>query len=161
MLACFKLGLAYVPLDPAMSDQRMRDIWLATRPLCLIVGEEFGWRSQNLVAQVGGSGLCLVYFEHLLSAAVIRGTSEANLNAEERVFNGEDPLALVMYTSGSTGKPKGVPLTHANILNRLRWQWHCLPYHCGETVAHKTSFLFVDSVAEVFASLLQASVDKS
>ena len=32
-----------------------------------------------------------------------------------------DDLAYVIYTSGSTGRPKGVEVTHANLLNLVRW----------------------------------------
>ena len=32
-----------------------------------------------------------------------------------------DDIAYVIYTSGSTGQPKGVQITHASLMNLVRW----------------------------------------
>lgn len=64
-------------------------------------------------------------------------------------------LAYIIYTSGSTGKPKGVEATHAGIVNRLFWGWREYPYTEDEICCHKTSFNFVDHVAELFSPLLK------
>jgi non-ribosomal peptide synthetase component F len=49
----------------------------------------------------------------------------------------------------------GVRLSHRVLLNRLRWQWRVFPYASSERVCvFKTVLTFVDSVCEIWATLL-------
>jgi non-ribosomal peptide synthetase component F len=79
------------------------------------------------------------------------GVSDANPGVSTR----PDEPAYVIYTSGSTGRPKGVVGLHRGIVNRCAWMWHRYPFEPGEVCCQKTSLNFVDSVAEIFAPLLQ------
>ncbi len=75
---------------------------------------------------------------------------------DSSVFTDVDPdLAYVIYTSGSTGKPKGVLGTHSGAINRFRWMWERYPFAEGEVHAQKTSLNFLDSLWEIFGTLLQ------
>lgn len=50
----------------------------------------------------------------------------------------------------------GVRLLHLTMMNRLRWQWKVLPYsETEELCVFKTALTFVDSVPEIWGSLLQ------
>ena len=60
-----------------------------------------------------------------------------------------------MYTSGTTGRPKGVVGLHRGAVNRLAWMWRTYPFLEDEVCCQKTSFTFVDSVAELFGPLLK------
>ncbi|GED99905.1 hypothetical protein nbrc107696_03520 [Gordonia spumicola] len=62
-----------------------------------------------------------------------------------------------IFTSGSTGRPKGVTLTHAAVVNRLRWGLDELPIDQDDLVVLKTPYTFDCSVAELFAPLMQGS----
>ena len=64
-------------------------------------------------------------------------------------------LAYVIYTSGSTGRPKGVQGLHSGAVNRFRWMWERYPFAPGEVHAQKTSLNFLDSLWEIFGTLLQ------
>lgn len=49
----------------------------------------------------------------------------------------------------------GVRLPHHVVYNRLRWQWRVFPYSSTETTCvFKTTPIFVDAVAELWAPLL-------
>lgn len=63
-------------------------------------------------------------------------------------------LLYLLYTSGSSGFPKGVVGTQEGTLHRCHWMWKQFPFEEGEVVAHRTSLAFVDSVWEIFGTLL-------
>ncbi|MEU1591136.1 amino acid adenylation domain-containing protein, partial [Micromonospora sp. NPDC005710] len=62
--------------------------------------------------------------------------------------------AYVLFTSGSTGRPKGVVVSHAGVVNRLRWMQDRFGLVSGERVVQKTPFTFDVSVWEFFWPLI-------
>lgn len=60
----------------------------------------------------------------------------------------------LMYTSGSTGRPKAVVGTEQGTLNRIQWAELAHPWCGEEVVLRRTPLSFVDSVAEVWGTLL-------
>ncbi|MBO0853812.1 MAG: amino acid adenylation domain-containing protein, partial [Nocardia sp.] len=61
-----------------------------------------------------------------------------------------DHPAYLLFTSGSTGEPKGVNVSHAAIVNRLRWMQHEYRLEDTDVVLHKTPTTFDVSVWELF-----------
>ena len=51
--------------------------------------------------------------------------------------------------------PEGVVGLHRGAVNRLAWMWRTYPFLEDEVCCQKTSFTFVDSVAELFGPLLK------
>src|SRR5262249_16353357 len=96
-LAAFKVGAAYLPLDPELPDDRLR----------LILEE---WAGTALVRDRNFTCACPVVHPATISEAAI-----TNLPYRE------DALAYVIYTSGSTGKPKGVAIQHRGLSNLIAW----------------------------------------
>ena len=149
LLAIFKLGAAYLPLDPAFPSNRVAHILDDAQPSLLIT-------TTQVLEDTGFHRL----LQHNLS--VFRYDSPiASLNFvsdhhQDEMMNRHQELAVVLYTSGSTGVPKGVRLTHRNIYHRLTWQWRSLPYDSTEVACFKTALTFVDSIAEIWAPLLMA-----
>lgn len=144
LLAIFKLGAAYLPLDPAFPSNRVAHILDDAKPKMLI--------SSTAV-------LNEVHFCNLVQDLAVHRYDRDEYNEQEcQQFNlpiRHQDLAVVLYTSGSTGTPKGVRLTHKNISYRLNWQWRTFPFIPGEVCCFKTALTFVDSIAEIWAPLLK------
>ena len=106
MLATWKAGAAYLPLDSATPPDRI----------------EFMLRDAGAAAV-----LCETKFLDRLSGNVVPlidvGTAHsraATYRAPSRALDPDD-LAYVIYTSGSTGVPKGVEITHRSLCNLVLW----------------------------------------
>ncbi|KAL5233037.1 hypothetical protein ACI65C_000447 [Semiaphis heraclei] len=148
LLATWKAGAAYLPLDVSAPQHRIQHVIDEAKP-CLVI-------TCTPEAQVYDDKSNIVYsLKQLKSQSVT--LSASNLEDRETLVghvDGRRP-ATIIYTSGSTGTPKGVRLPHCVIFNRLNWQWNRFPYSDTERMCvFKTSLTFVDSVAEIWAPLL-------
>lgn len=141
LLAVWKLGAAYVPLDPAHPETYLRQILRNAAPTLTICS---GASRHNLGLADGG---CFVLDSGL---EVLNEYPEAPVTLEASA----DAVAYVAYTSGSTGTPKGVRVPHRQLLNWLGGIETNWPFAPGEIVAQKTTITFVVSVKEIFAGLL-------
>lgn len=74
---------------------------------------------------------------------------------DAETINAHPLVMAILYTSGSTGVPKGVKITHRMAINRIRWHWHRFPFESGDVGCFKTSLQFVDSVVELFSSVVK------
>ncbi len=104
LLAVWKRGAAYVPLDPAQPADRLAAITADARPAVVLDTEGHG-------AVVAGAAPVLD-----VRALVSSAAPEVPALASD----GHD-LAYVLYTSGSTGRPKGVQITQSGLFNYLTW----------------------------------------
>ncbi len=152
ILAVLKTGSPYLPLDPALPQDRlafMLDDSQAqfvlcsgeTRPLC----ENFSGR-----IDLQDAGL-------VKACRAIDRLPHNHANALD-LFN-------IIYTSGSTGQPKGVMVTHEGILNRIQWMQEAYQLTQASRVLQKTTYSFDVSVWEFIwplsqgATLVLASAD--
>ncbi|XP_041783947.1 mycosubtilin synthase subunit C [Anopheles merus] len=146
LLAIWKAGAAYLPIDPTFPPNRIQHILGEAKPALVVYDADY----DN--AAIFGKTPAVSYAELRKRASDL---SNANIRPEAMLGKGEAQLALVLYTSGSTGVPKGVRLNHETILNRLQWQWGRFPYSATERIGvFKTALTFVDSVSEIWGPLL-------
>ncbi len=109
LLATWKAGAAYVPLDPAYPAERIAFIVEETKAAVVLTEEALAVQLHAPDSYV----MCLDREWPLLR----RLKTGADAQPAKR------DLAYVIYTSGSTGKPKGVEIEHealANFLNSMR-----------------------------------------
>ena len=105
LLAIWKAGFAYVPLDPAHPQARLRYI-LSDADVTGVVS--------SLAAKLElPSNLAVV---HLTSE---RQAIESRPAVAPVAKTNAEATAYLIYTSGSTGAPKGVEVTHRSLVNLL------------------------------------------
>jgi natural product biosynthesis luciferase-like monooxygenase protein len=104
LLAVFKCGAAYVPLDPAYPQDRLR-FMIEDAQLRLIIGDQA--HASLLPRELAP----ILLLEDEAARLVTCAETAPASGPEER------DLAYVIYTSGSTGKPKGVMIEHRQLKN--------------------------------------------
>ncbi|MEU1820164.1 amino acid adenylation domain-containing protein [Streptomyces roseifaciens] len=120
IVAVAKSGAAYLPIDPASPDERVKRLIGGSAPL-LVISDAAG------AARVG-SGVEVVDVDDPDTVAAWRLLPDSGLTDRERTaaVRLEHP-AYVIHTSGSTGEPKGAVVTHGGLADsvafwRDRWQ---------------------------------------
>lgn len=141
-LAIFKIGAAYVPLDPSYPADRLAFMLEDCGPSAIVTTGRLLDRLHNFRVSV----VCL-------DGGTFKGSGDENSKTIE-VTTDSESAAYVIYTSGSTGEPRGVVGSHRACLNRFSWMWREYPFVAGEVCCHKTNLSFVDSVWEIFGPLL-------
>ncbi|MER5965975.1 amino acid adenylation domain-containing protein [Streptomyces sp. NPDC002057] len=149
MLAVLKSGAAYLPLDPAYPDERLRLMVEDARPSCLLTDTEHAGRD------LGAPGGSVIVLDDPSVRTELASAAAHDITDEERTA----PLdpghpAYVIYTSGSTGTPKGVVVAHRSVLPLLAWAEEEFGADALRHTLAATSFSFDVSVAEVFTPLV-------
>ncbi|XP_011501560.1 PREDICTED: N-(5-amino-5-carboxypentanoyl)-L-cysteinyl-D-valine synthase [Ceratosolen solmsi marchali] len=141
LLAIMKAGLAYLPIDTELPEDRLTHILEDSQPLMCIV---------EVTADISIYNNVLLFTDKQI---ILESENESGVI---EIDNDESKIAIILYTSGSTGTPKGVKLQYSALMNRLTWQWKTLPYKQDEDYCiFKTALTFVDSVCEIWGPLLQ------
>jgi amino acid adenylation domain-containing protein/FkbM family methyltransferase len=104
ILAIWKAGAAYLPLDLALPAARLRFMIEDAAARLVITRQEFSGELQGCAADL----LCLDAESELIASQ-----STDNLVELSRPEN----LSYIIYTSGSTGEPKGVAVEQSNLLS--------------------------------------------
>ena len=136
MLAVLKTGAAYLAIDPALPDARIRFMLDDAAPIAAITTTALRSRLQRydlLVIDVD-------------DPAVDSQPSTA------LPLPDPDDIAYLIYTSGTTGTPKGVAVTHHNLNHLAASSPPGLPAAQVWTQCHSYAFDF--SVWEIWAALL-------
>ncbi len=113
VLAALRAGAAFLPIDPAWPEERIRFVLDDAGAVAVVA-------AGAMTARLAASG-----------RTVLDGRKEARRRGNplrSSSVEGED-LAYIIYTSGSTGEPKGVEITHNNLLNLV--SWHCQAFGVG------------------------------
>jgi acyl-CoA synthetase (AMP-forming)/AMP-acid ligase II len=128
--ASSRIGTAFVPLNPASSDDEVTAVLGYLRPQFLIVDPAHAARAEHLVR---GHDTCLVTVGG--GRAVLPGVdlsaraADASPAAPDAPLPEEGAISTIFLTSGSTGRPKGVMVSQ-----RATW----LRTHAG-AAAHSTT----------------------
>lgn len=109
LLAVWRCGAHYVPLDPTWPPARIDDLLADAAPRLLITDAD----TTGLPTPAGLAEL-RADEPHSASTSTARPSSRAVLSG----------TAYLIYTSGTTGRPKGVPVTHGALMQYVTWASH-------------------------------------
>lgn len=131
MLGVLKSGAAYMPIDPALPEERIEYLIADAKPRIVMRPQEFQ------VAEAAAAGL-----------------ADAPITDADRLRPLlPDNLAYVIYTSGSTGRPKGVAVAHAAIAEHVvsfTAEWSMT---ADDRMLQSTSVSFDASLADILCPL--------
>ncbi|AJQ97070.1 non-ribosomal peptide synthetase [Gynuella sunshinyii] len=138
MLAVLQTGALFIPLDPALPEDRTRFIIADCQAAFLLTTDNTDIRRQY------GEDYKVIAFD------------VTTLN-RQRSFEAVSVLAgdgaYLIYTSGTTGRPKGVVNDHKSLANLVAWVADDFHYQPGETMCQFAPFSFDVSIAEILPSL--------
>lgn len=138
ILGILKSGAAYMPLDPAIPEDRLLYMLEDSAASILLT-------KKNLLKKLKfNRRMTTIVVDEDLEEILLEKTNNLNVNVHS------NDLAYLIYTSGSTGLPKGVLNEHQGIVNRLVWGSKKFQLKEKDVVLQKTSFSFDVSIWEIF-----------
>jgi amino acid adenylation domain-containing protein len=137
-LGVMRAGAAYVPLDSAWPDARLRFAVNDSGAAVLVARATL---LDRLQIKARGVDPCR-------DAEAIAGAP-----AMPPRLVAPESLAYVIYTSGSTGVPKGVEITHANLAHLIQWHRNAFNVTRQDRVSHLLGLGFDAAVLEIWPHL--------
>jgi amino acid adenylation domain-containing protein len=147
-LAVWRLGAAYLPLDPAQPAERLRRHVRAAATAAIVA-------SAPAAAALAGTAPFVLQDGDLQDGDL--QPDDPGAGAGPDGGSATEPqagdIAYVIYTSGSTGQPKGVRITHASLANVVRHFARVLDFGPELAMSWLTTFAFDISALELFLPL--------
>lgn len=144
ILAVFKTGGAYLPLDPRHPAPRIAQVLQESGAPIVVATKPFTTLVQQVRDKLTATPQFLV-FEELVQRPEANETLPAT--------HAPESLAYVIYTSGSTGVPKGAMVTQRGMLNHLLAKISDLQITDDDAIAQNASQCFDISVWQFLAAL--------
>ncbi|MEQ9892984.1 non-ribosomal peptide synthetase [Pectobacterium aroidearum] len=144
MVALFgilKAGAAWLPIDPANPDERIKYMLNNAHVSLVLLGENVQLACEQPCFALEDIDSCLADFSR----------------APLLCLNVPDDLMYVIYTSGSTGQPKGVMVSHRNVVNHCANIIKRFDLQPHDRVLQFTSIGFDVSIQEIFPTLLRGA----
>ena len=147
ILAIFKAGGAFLPLDPQHPARRHYQVLKQSQCHLVLTTDKYGPTLTEALVEIDvGLRPQTIHIERLLHK---RGAEE-NLPLRSTPAN----LAYVMYTSGSTGEPKGVMVEQVGMVNHIYAKMADLALNQEDRVAQNGPPCFDIVVWQCLAALL-------
>ncbi|MCX5402027.1 non-ribosomal peptide synthetase [Streptomyces sp. NBC_00102] len=143
VLAVFKAGGAYLPVDPECPPGRMTTVLSRAACTHVLTDPDSGTNLDRALARLPGT--------HRLLVPDV--TDRPGDDSSPGVEVGADQLAYVFFTSGSTGEPKGAMCEHEGLLNHLFAKIDDLRIDEDSVVAQTASQCFDISLWQLLAAL--------
>jgi amino acid adenylation domain-containing protein len=138
LMAIFKAGGTYIPLDPTYPEKRLEHI-LADAEISLVLTRE----------AVAGRFPDAAAHKILIDKLALDEQDGSPLPVEYDL----DAPAYITYTSGSTGTPKGVVVTHRKMIHYLDVVTEYIALGPGDRFLYFAALGFDASIEEIFPTL--------
>ncbi len=157
IMAIWKAGCAYLPMDPGYPDERIRYMAADANTRVLVTPPRFLTRCAEIFSP-DPEPVVLITPQSGVQGEPPPGAPRVGApgGPPEATLDGGAP-AYIIYTSGSTGVPKGVMVRHASVANRLWRMREVYRLGPGDVILQQASFSFDVSVCELFRGLVSGS----
>lgn len=140
LLAIWRAGAAYVPLDPIYPTERLSYMLTDSAAKVVLTVTE---TTASLPSEAR-----VIHLDQQ-QAEIAQRASQF-----DKTLVSAEQLAYVIYTSGSTGKPKGVAVTQRNLMNFLVAMRDGLGFSADDHLLALTTICFDISILELFLPLI-------
>ena len=150
ILAVWKTGAAYVPIDPSFPQERIQYLVNDTNPKIVITSSSYRKNLKNMLEK-----------ETLLLAiddAAIAGEISKEAASVDSTNASKENLAYVIYTSGTTGKPKGVMVEHKSVIsffNNIKDRYFKVKN--TEAILFLSNYVFDFSIEQLLLSIFNSN----
>ncbi|MEM7348276.1 MAG: amino acid adenylation domain-containing protein, partial [Chloroflexota bacterium] len=151
MVAIFKAGGIYLPLDPLQPPERVRQMLVQSRTPMVFVADQF----KDALAQAIEGLPAEQPVDSMSLEAMIAASHAPTANTDQVTGRiGPDDMAYVIFTSGSTGLPKGAMVEHKGMVNHLYAKIIDLELTENDSVAQNAPQSFDISVWQFLVALV-------
>ncbi len=143
ILAIFKSGGVYLPLDPDYPELRLAQM-IADSSLKIVItnSQHFAKLPQDI---------------ELIDILNLPLDDDLSQKHNPMINLKPDHAAYMLFTSGSTGRPKLTINTHRGLFNRIWWMKETFVIDKNDKILHKTPYTFDVSIWEIFWPLVMGS----
>jgi D-alanine--poly(phosphoribitol) ligase subunit 1 len=134
ILACFRSGLPFIPMDPSLPEKRKEKIIAQTQSEIIIVAGAYPDAPQ-------------------LPVCIHQTVNIKHKNDEISSTSLPDDLAYILFTSGSSGEPKGVMISYNNIETFTGWFVKKIHLNKNNVFINQANFSFDISLTDFFGAL--------
>jgi amino acid adenylation domain-containing protein len=150
-LGVMRAGAAYVPLDSAWPDARLRYAVKDSGAKVLVARSALLERLQVKARGIDPCRDAAAIAAAATATPAPTTTSTTKSKVPEPLES--ESLAYVIYTSGSTGVPKGVEITHSNLSHLVRWHRDAFRVTQQDRASHLAGLGFDAAVWEIWPHL--------
>jgi amino acid adenylation domain-containing protein len=147
LLAIWKAGGVYVPVDPREPTPRLHEFVAQLEPAAILYCRTSEDAAMRIAQSLGCSSR-----DTLLLVSVEATRPDLPAGAPEMTV-APSQLAYIIHTSGTIGPPKGVMVEHQALVNQIRWMQSRFPLGPGDRILAMTNPAFDVSLWELVAPL--------
>ncbi|KAK1967729.1 acetyl-CoA synthetase-like protein [Colletotrichum sublineola] len=141
MLAIWKAGGSFVPLDPKSPNQRLQHIIQATSATMILAPTHYCGRCRDLNCT-----------PVLIDGDSVPALSKIPVTKQSTV--GKHNLAYILFTSGTTGTPKGVMIEHGSLSSSITALGKGMGLDTETRFLQYSAFTFDGMLLDTFAALV-------